>query len=160
MKIFSSVVLFTFILVTSCKKDRLEEEYEQLTGKWRLDYIVERTFNTLSSTSIYDTIFSSEIQNTYELDFIKKGKLLQIKDGETVRKDRIVFSSFDESDCYSTPLVSYLFVIHLNNDQDDRFVGCLINDTLSASREHVSEEYIDYTDNNLQINYYFIYHRE
>lgn len=151
-------IIILFILLTACKKDKLKGEYAQLEGKWKLKFIVKReTYTGFPST--YDTITENQIPNSYQLEFLKCGKLVQLKDGQKVRKDRIVFNNFFLDDCYSFD-TGYRFVIYLNNDKEDRFVGCVKGDSLSTSRAHISDDYAGYTISNLEVTYEYLYLRE
>lgn len=151
-----TLILLT-IIALSCKKDKLEGDYSILEGKWTMIYIVENSYNQQTGISSYDTIYPSEIVDVYQFNFLEQGFVEQIKNNEVLSKFRIVFSGFEEDNCGLTN--GYGFGIHLDNDPDNRFVGCVNSDTLLSSQEHVSSDYDDFIANQIQVNYIFVYRR-
>lgn len=128
MKVLGSVLLL-FVFLTSCKKTRLVKQYEVFNGKWTFTKAnVKSTFTnhwTGETTVSYFDMDYTQVQDRFELEFIKSGKVKQIKNDQQLSKDRVVFKKFVES--------SGLFVIHLNNKKDHRMIGYIGNDSIVLS---------------------------
>jgi hypothetical protein len=121
-----------FILL-SCKKDKLEGELSIFQGKW--EWVeTERTFTAVVGpvNITYDTIPANQsgVLDSYQIEFDTKGKVSFLKNNVLEEKYRIVFDGFHES-TWSTDLV-YSFVINLDNQGDQRFVGFVSESNLTT----------------------------
>ena len=125
-------MIFTFLLILSCKKDQLKDEKAILIGKWEWVY----------SYQIYDICEGSTIEKeltpesegvSFELEFQKEGVF-------EIRKNEIMIASyktkFKEFNLSGNPDYPgwYNFLIHFNNDKDLRYFRGLVNkDSLVTS---------------------------
>ncbi len=152
------LLLFScLIFLLSCKKERLDGEYSILVGQWELAYVVETTVSTNWGTT-HDTTFAINIQDQYTLEFLKEGKLSQIKNGESTQEDRIVFEVFIDEPASSE--YSKMFVIRLNNADDDAFGGTCTSDKMSASKAHVQNGFDDIIENGYKVVHKYIYFKQ
>ena len=115
------------VLLLSCKKDKLDGDYQVLEGTWRLSAAVKIKYYANSQFTIRDTI--EQFANVYELDFKKRGKVRYLRDGEELNEYRIVFAGFTEQDtCYSEyftmPSPYYETDILLNNKEENFLRMC------------------------------------
>ena len=90
----STVIIIVLLSVNACKKDKLEGDYAVFEGKWKWAYTIRH--NSYSHYSSSDTIFQNEIDNTYEIEFLKKGKLIFYENNKEIEKYRIVFLDWRE----------------------------------------------------------------
>lgn len=150
MKILSVICLF--ILLTACKKDKLKGEYAILEGRWKFVFAVERTYNTVTQYEAYDTIYASEFPDTYEFEYLKCGKVRKLKNEEELSEDRIVFDYLvPDEHCQINNAKRYRIL--LNNEDENTIGGCVAQDTLTSTREHLPTSLADDVSTNIQVSY-------
>ena len=114
------IILALPISLLSCKKDRLQDEKEVLIGKW--EWVRTETTYSLCNPPSYDSVILPDmIENSYELDFHKKGKFDFVTNGIIDSSKRLVFKHFTYEDYAGDS--SYVFSIRLNNKDDNILVG-------------------------------------
>jgi hypothetical protein len=152
-----TIILFLvgILLLVSCKKDKLEDDKSILQGKWRFDYVIKREFNTVTGYDVRDTLDIDYLTDIYELEFCKKGLVSQIKNGEVLREDRVVFRDFEMSNPNHPNNLknSFWYSIRLNNDEDDLMSGYVAPDTLSSTAGFLPPEFDDYSINNVRFSF-------
>jgi hypothetical protein len=118
------LILITLI---SCKKDRLSKDKEILVGTWEWVYtdVVE-----YGSTNIYYTKTPKTEGVTYQIIFLKKGKIEFLKNKEVLYQYRIVFRDTD-SHCSNG---GDIYEIWLDNNANKEFFVCYKNDTIKTSQ--------------------------
>lgn len=147
-------MLVIMIGLSACKKDKLDGEYSILQGIWQLSYVVEKNENLSTGYITYDTTFANQLSDQYTLEFVKKGKLRQVKNNQIVREDRIVFRTFTEE--HPSSEFDMRCIIQLNNKDDDLFSASFTSNKMSASRAHI-DGFDSTTDNFYKISHSFIY---
>lgn len=159
-----SAILF---LLFSCKKDALNGEYHVFEGTWDYEFTIKQsaTYDTWSGQNIVtlDTIWSTEFSETYSVAFEKKGKLNLFKNNQETNSSRIIFNSFKEifSNCNLAMDHGWAFEIHLNNDDTNRVIGCISNDTIGfVSQLNLPSEFNDTGSGLTIISYSHIYIKE
>ena len=122
------IVIFLFSIVCiSCKKEHLYDEREVFIGSWEWDHTI---VNHRCTTDPLDTIFSSDVNNSYALEISKSEKVFFVENGEVVSKSPIFVSFFESSDVLQN---GYSFVIYFDEESQDRYNGYISSDTLSLS---------------------------
>ncbi len=140
----------------SCKKDKLEGEKAILEGRWEVKYFIKKHKSLLTGgTSIVDTLYPMAIGHSFAFEFLKKGILCQVSDGELIRKDRVVFDAFNEE--LPNSEYDHLCVIRLNNKDDDFFVATLNEQNMSVGRNPISDQFVADTIGTNAISYNYIY---
>lgn len=132
----SGLLILSLVLLgmSSCKKDKLEDERVILSGKWHWFY-TEHTYGWCQNSPKFQTIFASNTTTTCMVDLSEKGKVSFIENGSTKEKQRLVFEYF-EADNQG----GYFFYIRLNNKQDEILEGSISADTLRLSRFPYDED--------------------
>jgi len=141
-------LLLIAISVSSCVKDKLEEETLILEGNWRWNYSIMYTYDNANDTTIQTIIPASNYPDTYGIEILKKGKLIATKSGADDEKYRLVLPYFKSGLCDLNN--SYSYQIHLNNDPDKLLSGCVNKDTLITNDLHLPLSQSDPT-----LPYYF-----
>jgi len=126
---------FTAILLTSCIKDKLEQDTLILEGTWNWQYSIEYTFDSANDSVISTIIPATDFGENYAIRFEKRGRIYSIRNGEE-QKYRLVLPDFKSGLC-SELNNSYKYKILLNNDENDSLVGCVNEDTLITSDFHL-----------------------
>ena len=131
-----NIIFFLLLLLlatTSCKKDKLKDDKQNLIGKWnwtRTIYLggwcTVDQWNNVNYELYQETITADTINKNYSVEFLKKGKVLFFEDGIETEKGRIVFNYFEP-----TADGAYVFYFYLNNDKEKGFGGTLNADTLT-----------------------------
>lgn len=60
-----SFLIFTIILISSCDRNRVYDEYESLRG-WHKDSLVNFELNNIDSTKVYDLFINVRNNNDYQ----------------------------------------------------------------------------------------------
>lgn len=128
-------LLLIAISVSSCVKDKLDEQTLILEGTWRWDHSVKFTFDNANDTTIQTMIPASDYADTYGIKILKKGKLFTTKNGSDEEKYRLVLPYFKSGLC--TLNNSYSYQIHLDNDAEKLLSGCVNKDTLITNDLHL-----------------------
>lgn len=130
MRIKSITTIFLLSgFLFSCKKDALVGEYEIFQGNWEWTFSKETIFDPLVQITTHSTVYSSELPDTYGLEFLKKGKVRFFKNGKNTEKYRTVIDTYSEGS--SNGLVGgSFFIILLDNKPERSMVGYISQDTL------------------------------
>jgi len=139
MSISTKPVVFLIILFISfsCKKDKLKDDKEIFIGKWSWVYS-KANLDLCSGFPKYDDTLTPTTENTtYQIEFIKKGKVFFYKDQVLIAEHRIVFNVFGPP--YTCNELGYTFyAINLDNDNGTDVMtgleGCISSDTLQVGR--------------------------
>lgn len=132
MKLKSVLTLFVAItFLVSCKKDALVGEYEILEGTWNWSYSEETIFDPFAGSGIMSTqIINSDVSAaTYEVEFLKKGKVKFIENDNITATYRTVIASFNQTNSSGSGEEKF-FSIQLNNDPNNLMMGYVTQDTL------------------------------
>lgn len=124
MKFKLSFVL-VLILLSSCKKEKLDGDKSVLVGEWKWISTEHLTYDAWAPTDTANYTPES-VGNDYFLEFQKKGKLVFRNNNDSWKK-RIVFGKYAGSGHY--PGYDY-FGIFLNNDHTFVLEGMVNQDTI------------------------------
>lgn len=116
------------LIVSSCRKDKLEGEKELLKGKWNWAFTIKGSQDQTEPGIVFrDTIWADDCVDTYRLDFLEKGIVKSINNGDLFCRKRIVFSEFsDVSNNSSSNL--YGFIIELNGKDQKTLEGNILGE--------------------------------
>lgn len=148
-----------FVLMLSCKKDKLTGNYSILEGKWRWSFSVKKTYNIVSQVETFDTLYANLYQDTYELEFIHKGKLYVKKNELTEQKWRLVFNYFVQDNICNLINDAWRFGVKLNNKEKYPYNGCVNNDTLIGSNKNLPDNLQGYENYPYDISFEHYYTR-
>ena len=130
------IVFVIIISLASCRKDRLEGTSEVLLGKWEWEYTIRSYDNPyIGLYNSLDTIYPSDIGETYQLEFEKDGYVNYFKDNSLTDSYRVVFSYVSDSNCGSGNCLRAS--IKLNNKKDNGLGLHFINDLLRTSSTNI-----------------------
>ncbi len=106
-----------FVLLLSCKKDRLKDDKEIFIGTWEWQHAVHK-YDFCDNDPNYSEILTPEnIGNNYSIEFLKKGLIKYYENSSFLEQDRLVFTRFKES---SEPESNFFeFSVLLDNKKDD-----------------------------------------
>jgi hypothetical protein len=125
-------IIFTFFVIVSCKKDRLNDEKSILIGKWEWVY-ADHYYDVCEGAAIYETLTPESENVTFQFEFQKKGIFIFRKNNELVSTYKTKFEDFGLTQNNSF-IGWYYFEILLNNDKDlYPFRGKLDGDSLITS---------------------------
>lgn len=103
MRAFLIYILLSTL--TACKKDnndKLEGEISFLVGKWEWQYSISHYTNYyLGIVNSTDTIYSSELPDTYQLEFHKEGRIRFLKNDQENTWYDLIFRSLETGNCGS-----------------------------------------------------------
>ncbi len=125
MKTILSLFLF-FLLILSCKKDKLKDDKEIFIGKWKWVSSVQTIRYNCDGMTYTSILTPSSEGVNYSMEFFKKGCVIFYKNDGEIDKYRVVF---DENFQLNSGSYSE-FEIHLNNKSENYFVGYIKSDTL------------------------------
>ncbi|MBN4072570.1 hypothetical protein JYT74_00890 [Crocinitomix catalasitica] len=108
----------------SCKKDKLKDDKEILTGKWNWTHS-SHTYGWCQYDPLYEVITPDSISKTHSVEFLSKGKIKFFEDGTVQDKRRLVFDYFEQDSSGD-----YFFYLYLDNNKNEGMAGSLRNDTL------------------------------
>src|SRR6056300_1130479 len=92
-------ILFLSFTLTGCIKDKLVNQSRVFIGTWKYDHSIEYTYDQANDSIIGTVIPGSNFADTYEYQFLEKGKVFFIKNSEVEKKNRIILSSFKSGLC-------------------------------------------------------------
>ena len=155
MKTLIYISLISLILF-SCKKDKLEGDMLILEGKWKWVSSYQRKTEINSGINTHSYIDASDFNDTYHVEFDRKGKIKFIKNGNIEEEYRIVFSFFRDDPCQFTNCKS--FSIYLNNDDEHEFGGRIGQDTMSCAGQPLP--LMSYSENGYEYSHSHYYIRD
>ncbi|MEX1002602.1 MAG: hypothetical protein WDZ35_10850 [Crocinitomicaceae bacterium] len=133
MSKISLLIISCIFIFGSCKKDRLEGEKTIFKGKWNWIYS-NHSYGWCENQQISDSISEQDVQHSYGFEFMEKGKVRFISDGEKVTSHNLVFREFDEpEEGYCSINNGYEFEIYPDNESSMRIWGCVNSDTIECS---------------------------
>ncbi len=119
------LILFVLAFITmACKKEKLVDEKEVLIGTWGWTHTAHTHNKCDYCCYEYDTIYANISEDTYKINFLKKGKLEFYKNNVLTDSKRIVFKHFTPLDSNAYPN-GYSFSIYLNNKKDEEDISNL-----------------------------------
>lgn len=130
------VITFSALILTSCIKDKLEQDTLILAGTWTWNHSLEYNYDTANDTILVDTVWAADYTDSYALRFEEKGKVFTLKNGNEEDKYRIVLPYFKFGLCPELHN-SYEYKINLNNKEDNRLEGCVNEDTIVTNDIHL-----------------------
>lgn len=137
MRGISYLILF-HLMLTGCKKDKLEGEKDVLVGAWKHIYTL-RDYTYQNKTGFhhkYSIIYPSDLGYDARIVFEKRGIISLYQSNEVINKGRIVFSKFVKSNDFE--LDKYNFRIYINNKRVNELSGIVSTDTLITSEFSLS----------------------
>jgi len=146
--LFISIALLLF----SCRKTKLKDEYSILEGKWKWVSAKEiRTVLSNGNTSYYSHN-ASDYPDEYYIEFDRKGKVRFFKNDNIESSYRVVINSFS-GDCNIFP-GCHSFGIRLDNNKKDLpFIGYVGYDTLLCSSQNTNLPLIYHVDDDYSYDY-------
>lgn len=130
------VIVLTILTLSSCVKDKLEQDTLILEGTWKWNHSLEYTYDSVNDSILVDTVWAASYPDTYALRFEEKGKVYTIKNDSDEDKYRIVLPYFKFGLC-SELHNSYEYKINLNNKEDNTLEGCVNKDTIVTNDIHL-----------------------
>ena len=130
------LLLFAFFLtLSSCIKDKLENESSVLIGTWTWSHSIEYSYDN-ASDSITSSILSAEdYPDLYAVTFLEKGKVTTMRNGIDQEQYRVILDEFKST---SYPLINgFDFKIKLDNNDADTLVGSVNSEELRMSDFHL-----------------------
>ena len=127
--LFIIISLFSF---SSCQKDRLEGTASALVGKWKWEYSIE--FKQGNGQTVTTKIPSSNFEDSYTIEFDRKGKVTFYKNQEVQETNDIVFSILD-----STSSLKFPVKFSINNNKGEHVLnGNFGLDSMHCSGQPIS----------------------
>ena len=145
--------------LASCKKDKLNGEYSVFKGRWVWSHSSKNTYHPITQSSMYETIYATDYADNYELEFIEKGKVRYLKNGDEIDKKRIVFSYY-QAQSFCGLFYAHEYRIDLNNDEENYIHGCVKQDTLTAYFSMTGHPLSNFEDGSAEISYIHYYLKE
>lgn len=99
--------LFSFLVVFSCKKTRLNKDKEILVGKWEWQYSVVEIRNS-TGYIYYDSLFPNNQEGEASIIFKKGGKTKLFRDGILTEEHKVFVELI-------LPMVGSFFLGHRKN---------------------------------------------
>ena len=117
-----------FVLILSCKKEKLEGDAAILIGTWNWTetYRVSNGCDA-DSTWIYVKSDSASFSKSYSVEFLEKGKLIYHHNGGIINKNRIVFESKEK---LLDSAYDFRFVLNLNNNASKEMIILVSQDSM------------------------------
>ncbi|NRA10658.1 MAG: hypothetical protein HRT57_01730 [Crocinitomicaceae bacterium] len=123
------------LVLSSCIKDKLENQSAILVGTWTWDHSIEYTYDEINLIEVESIIPASDFIGTYAVELKKQGKIAALRDNVGMEQFRILLPIFKSGTCDLTG--GYEYKINLNNNENDTIVGCVNSDTLTMSDFHL-----------------------
>ena len=145
MKKWALLFLLPFILFSCKKKDKLEEEKAILIGNWEWVY-TKKVVNYCDPDLMHTEILTPNTEGTtFQIEFIKKGKVQFFQENKLLDSRRIVFYAFVDPCSYcDSGFVD--FAINMDNNSQLHFDGSVSEDSLCVIRD------FPYPDNEVLIS--------
>ena len=155
-------ILFGILLIfSSCKKTKLKGEYAIFKGKWEWVFSVKTTYYPSIQYTVDDTIKQTNGTDTYELEFLEKGEIRYIQNGQEQRKHRILFRLFElTGGCLLLKNNTHWYSAVLDNDDSNSIGGCVNQDSIRCNFSDFGFPFSDYDDGSAQITYSHYYLKE
>jgi hypothetical protein len=146
-------------MLVSCKKDKLEENYAILQGKWKwvgsTKYEKHYSYPTNTSWTTSDWISASGKTDDYFLEFERKGKVAIWKNEREIKFYRLETVNYEE-DFQSTSLPNGVIIGMNLNFNADKPMSCNLNeDTMYVSCNFLRLPLEHYPIDNPQSIFYF-----
>jgi len=124
------LIVVAILLVFSCKKDRIEDEYSNLVGTWKWIQ-TNHTYGWCDNWEQSETLTPENQAANFTMEIFEKGIIKFYQNNEFLEKDRVVFSKYSGGEC-SDFIDCISFGINLNNDEEynGNFNGYLGTDSL------------------------------
>lgn len=129
------LLIATVAVLSSCIKDKLENESSILVGTWTWDHSIEYTYDSANDTVIGTVVPASNYPDVYSVTFLQKGKISTLRNGMDQEQYRVILDEFKSGTCDLTS--GYEYKIKLDNKDNDTLVGCVNSDTLTMSDFHM-----------------------
>jgi len=155
VRLFLLLVMILPILV-SCKKDKLENGFEILQGKWVYIGSREARVNKVTGDKTY-TFIPSEFPDSYALEFERRGIVSLWENESEVKKYRLETTLFKEG-CNTVQNCRQLGM-NLNFNIDKQINVFMNEDTMYTGDKHLNVPLYDYSDNVAEYLYLHIYVR-
>ncbi len=124
------LIIAMILLLFSCKKDRLKDEYSNLIGTWKWTQS-NHTYGWCDTGELSEILTPENQATNFKMEIFEKGIIKFYQNNDFLEKDRIVFSKYSGGEC------DYLidckrFDINLNNDDKpaNTFNGCMNRDSV------------------------------
>ncbi len=110
-------IIGVFVLLLSCKKDKLNDEKSFLVGTWNWSY-TNHQYGWCDGESYEEILNPDSEKVNYSIHFQKNGKVDFFENENHIEVSRIVFDYFKENDDGSKSLV-----ILLDNNENKKMSG-------------------------------------
>lgn len=124
------LIIAIILLLFSCKKDRIKDEYLNLIGTWKWTQS-NHTYGWCDTGEQSEILTPENQETNFKMEIFKKGIIKFYQNNDFLEKDRIVFSKYSGLECdYLSDGIT--FEIYLNNDKElsYTFNGCINKDSL------------------------------
>ncbi len=128
MKILIQIISIT-ILFSSCTKDKLKGDREILIGKWTWIYS-DHNYGWCNNMSFYDLKNPASVNQTFDIEFEKKGKVKLFENDNVKDENRVVFHNFQKDSENNFISKSFFYSIYLDNESENELYGHVNSDTL------------------------------
>jgi len=129
-------LLLSVLVLSSCIKDKLENESAILVGTWTWDHSIEYTYDDVNQIEVETIIPASNYPDAYGLTFKEKGKVRTHRNNIDLEEYRVILDIFRAGTCDDL-VGGYEYRIKLDNKDNDTIVGCVNDDTLTMSDFHL-----------------------
>jgi len=127
----SKYLFLVFILLISCKKDKLDGDSEILVGKWHWVYTIYEYDKCQQNGGYVKTLNPTTENTTYQMEFFKKGKVKFYENEIEKSEFRLVVPNFAAWNGYQTFYDNmFRFSIFLDNDKNKEFSGLVSKDSI------------------------------
>jgi len=124
------LIVVAILLVFSCKKDRIKDEYSNLVGTWKWTFS-SHIFGWCDDWEQSETLTPENQETSFKMEIYEKGIIKYYQENEYLGKDRVVFSKYGVNEC-DYLIDGVTFGIYLNNDKEPSgsFNGCMNADSI------------------------------
>jgi len=147
------IFLVLTVILFSCKKDKLENGFEILQGKWRWVGSSEVKENKVTGSTTSTWISSSEFQDDYFFEFERIGKVSYWVNEKEEEFYRIETTNFEEN-CPFNLLENCRFIgLNLNFNIKKQLSIYMNEDTLKCGSQNTHLPLQNYNDNVASYSY-------
>ena len=139
------------LLLFSCKKTKLKDEYYILEGKWKWVSGTETRTVLSNGNTVYFYHDASDYPDDYFIEFDRKGEVRFYKNDHVEISYRLVINNFSEN-CNNFPNCNFFGILY-DNDKDKSITGFVGQDSLLISSQHSNLPLIYHVDDDFSYDY-------